>query len=246
MKNLIIDIGNSAIKVCTGNSFSLSVQDVLRNPYSGNEFEKAAKLVLTNYIKGKSFSRIGISVLNNDKKEFLKDFFSKVTKTKPEFINRDFDLPFKIRYKEGLGNDRICSIAGALGIFNKSSILVIDFGTATTFTLMVNKILTSGVISPGINTSLKSLIQNTDLPKISMKFPAKIFNNNTIDNIRSGILYQSMFTTEAFIKEARSNHPGIFVAATGGLSDFIIKKTELIDKTDKDLVLKGINFILQK
>ncbi|MEZ4690719.1 MAG: type III pantothenate kinase [Ignavibacteria bacterium] len=174
MKNLIIDIGNSAIKVCTGNSFSLSVQDVLRNPYSGNEFEKAAKLVLTNYIKGKSFSRIGISVLNNDKKEFLKDFFSKVTKTKPEFINRDFDLPFKIRYKEGLGNDRICSIAGALGIFNKSSILVIDFGTATTFTLMVNKILTSGVISPGINTSLKSLIQNTDLPNISMKFPAKI------------------------------------------------------------------------
>ncbi|HMQ68465.1 MAG TPA: type III pantothenate kinase [Ignavibacteria bacterium] len=246
MKNLIIDVGNSAIKICTGNSFSLALQDIVSCPYSKKEFEKEARLFITNYIKGKSFSRIGISVLNKDKKEFLKDLFSNITKTKPDFISRDTDLPFKIRYKEGLGNDRICSIAGALGTLNKSSILVIDFGTATTYTLMVNKILTGGVISPGINTSLRSLTYNTDLPDISLKFPVKIFTNNTKDNIRSGILYQTLFATEAFIKESRKNHPGILVAATGGLSDIIAKKTDLIDCTDKDLVLKGINFILQR
>ena len=127
--------------------------------------------------------------------------------------------------------------------YNSSNILVIDFGTATTFTLLINKILTVGAISPGINTSRKSLTDNTDLTDISLKFPLKTFTNNTADNIRSGVLYQSLYSTEAFINEARKIKPGIFVVATGGLSDLIAKRTKLIDITDKQLVLKGINFI---
>ena len=246
MKNLLIDVGNSAIKVSTGNSFSVSVNNTISHSYSGIDFENEAALLLTDYLKGKLFSRIGISVLNKDKKEFLKKLLLSLTNSKPEFINRDRKLPFKIKYKAGIGNDRICSVAGALSSYNSSNILVIDFGTATTFTLLINKILTVGAISPGINTSRKSLTDNTDLTDISLKFPLKTFTNNTADNIRSGVLYQSLYSTEAFINEARKIKPGIFVVATGGLSDLIAKRTKLIDITDKQLVLKGINFILQR
>lgn len=246
MKNLIVDVGNSAIKVCSGNSFSVTIQNISSHSYSGKEFENEAGTFLTNYLKGKSFSRIGISVLNKDKKEFLKKFFLTVSKTKPEFIDREIKLPIKIRYGKELGNDRICSIAGALCNYNNSDILVIDFGTATTFTLMIKKVITGGIISPGILTSLNSLTNNTDLPEVSLRFPPKLFTNNTIDNIRSGILYQSLYSTEAIISEAKKKYPGLLIAATGGLSDVITKKTKLIDKTDKHLVLKGINFILQR
>lgn len=245
MKNLIIDVGNSAIKICSGNTDTRSIHTIKNYSYSKENFNSAAEKYISKYMKGKSFNKIGISVLNSDKKDFLHNFFSSVSDKIPEFINRKSDLPFKIKYGAGLGNDRICSIAGAKYSFNSSDILVIDFGTASTYTLMLNNILCGGIISPGIITSLNSLTDNTDLPEISLKFPSKLFTNNTSDNIRSGVLYQSLFTAESIIKKARSKYPGILVTATGGLSDLISEKTDLIDYTDRHLVLKGINYLLQ-
>lgn len=245
MKNLIIDVGNSAIKICSGNTDTRSIHTIKNYSYSKENFNSAAEEYISKYMKGKSFNKIGISVLNSEKKDYLCNFFSSVSNIIPEFINRETDLPFKINYGEGLGNDRICSIAGAKYIYNKSDLLVIDFGTASTFTLMINNILCGGIISPGIITSLNSLTDKTDLPEISLKFPVKLFTDNTSDNIRSGVLYQSLFSAESIIKEARSKYPGIIVTATGGLSDLISKRTNLIDHTDRHLILKGINYLLQ-
>jgi len=223
---------------------NLNVVLIKRFPYSKrsfkNDFIKKFKL---NKIP--SFDKIGISLLKDGEKKFLKEFFKKVSAKEPVFITRDLNLPIKIDYSKELGNDRICSAAAAFKIIKKkNNILIIDFGTATTYTLLSNGILRGGLISPGIITSLDSMRNKTSLPGVKLDFPKELINNNTLHNISAGVLYQSLFSVERVITEVRKKYKDLYVIATGGNSQLISKKTKLINEVDLNLVLKGINIII--
>jgi type III pantothenate kinase len=246
MKNILVDIGNSHIKIGIGNLQNYSVNLLKRFSYSKDNFQKDSIFNFNKIISLGPFNKAGISVLKNGDKKFLKDYFIRTLNTAPVFINRYLKLPVKINYSPGLGNDRICSAVASNRIFPKKNILVIDFGTSTTFTLIANNVLEGGMISPGIRTSLNSLIQNTSLPKVNLNFPKKLINNNTIDNIKAGVLYQSLFSTERIIAELTKKNKDLFVIATGGFANLISGKTGLIEKVDSSLVLKGINIIISQ
>jgi len=243
MHNLLLDIGNSDIKAGNCINGKNKVTLLKRFSYSKdnfeNDFNKNFKI-----IKKSNIDKIGISVLNNSNIIFLKKYFRLNYKTDPVFINEKLKLPVNIDNVKGIGNDRICSVSAASEIFKNRNILVIDFGTATTYTLISDKKVKGGVISPGIKTSLDSLISKTSLPKVDIYFPDKILTNNTEDNLRSGVLYQSLFSAERIIKETKKIHKNLYVVATGGFSEIISAQTKLIDATDMNLVLKGVNIIL--
>jgi len=243
MDNLLIDIGNSEIKVGRGSSDNLNAGLLKRFHYSKNNFKKdfAKEFKL---IKILSFYKIGISLLKDGEKQFLREYFKKNSEKEPVFIDRHMKLPIKIDYTKRLGNDRICNAAAAYKIFKKNNILIIDFGTATTYTLVSNGILKGGLISPGIITSLDSLTDKTSLPRVKLDYPKKLINNNTLDNIKAGVLYQSLFSVERVITEVRKKYKNLYVIATGGNSQLISKKTKLINEVDGNLVLKGINIII--
>lgn len=244
MKNLLIDIGNSSVKIASANSGSYSVKLLKRFSYSKSDFEKDFKFNVNNLLKKIYFNITGISLLKDGNEKFLNYYFKKYFDTKPIFINREIKLPIKISYKAGIGNDRICNAVAANEIYRMKNILVIDFGTATSFTLISNKSLTGGIISPGIETSLNSLTEKTSLPDVTIKFPKKLINNNTSDNIKAGILYQSLYSVERVILELKKSYKDLFVISTGGFSGLISKKTKLINRIDRNLVLKGINLII--
>jgi type III pantothenate kinase len=246
MKNILIDIGNSAIKIGIGNLKNQSVKLLKRFPYSKSNFEKDFIKNCENIFVLSSVNKVGISILKGGNKKFIKNYFEKNLNTTPVFVNRNLKLPIKINYSLGLGNDRICNAVASNRIFLKKNILVIDFGTATTFTLISNNVLRGGMISPGIKTSLNSLIGKTSLPKINLGFPKKLINNNTPDNIKAGVLYQSLFSVERIIYELIKKNKGLFVVTTGGFANLISRKTKLINKIDENLVLKGINIIISK
>lgn len=255
MHNLLIDIGNSDVKtgICKSGKAVLINSDkaklLKRFSYDKKNFAKDfSENFKTAFHSDKKyvFNKIGISILESTNKEFLTEYFKKKFEVNPEFINRKSVKNIKILYKKGLGNDRLCNAVAADYLNEKKNILIIDFGTATTFTLVLNNKLKGGLISPGIRTSLKSLTNNTSLPEINLTFPENLINDNTIDNIRSGVLYQSLFMAERTILDLKKIHRQLFVIATGGNSDFIVTKTKLIDKTDKNLVLKGINLIISE
>ncbi len=193
-----------------------------------------------------NFDNAGISVLNDDYTDFIEKYIHIKFKIEPVFINRKLKLPVSVKYSKSLGNDRICNGAAASVIYNKKNTLIIDFGTATTFTLMSDNILTGGMILPGIKTSLLSLTGMTSLPEVNLTFPRSLINNNTIDNIRAGVLYQSLFSAERIIRETGKKYKGLFVIATGGYSKLISGKTGLINITDRYLALKGINIIISQ
>lgn len=246
MNNLLIDTGNSCIKIGSGIPEKNTVKILCRFSYSKNNFENDFEsgikdLVLKNYYKN-----VGISNLKEGNEKFLNYYFKKYFDIKPVFINRNQNLPLKINYQPGLGNDRICSAVAANEIYKRKNILIIDFGSATTFTVISDNFLIGGIISPGIQTSLNSLTEKTSLPNVKLSFPAKLINNNTSDNIKAGVLYQSLYSAERIIQELKKKYIGLFVIATGGFSGLISEKLKLIDITDKNLVLKGINIIISK
>ena len=243
MNNLLIDIGNSDIKVGIGCSDNLNVQLIKRFPYSKKNFRKDfEKKFKINKIP--SFDKIGISLLEKGEKIFISEYFKKAMTKEAVFIDRKIKMPIKIDYSKGLGNDRICNAAAVYKIFKQSNILIIDFGTATTYTLVSDGTLRGGLISPGIRTSLDSLTDKTSLPEAKLNYPKELINNNTLDNIRAGVLYQSLFSVERIIKEVRKRHKSLYVIATGGNSQLISKKTILINEIDENLVLKGINILI--
>jgi type III pantothenate kinase len=241
MVNLLIDIGNSNIK--TALSSGSGIFKIRNLAYSKNYFEYCFKKIIS-YEKG-SFDYIGISCLNKKYNSYIKKTIRHKFSITPFFVGPDKALPIKLKYEKSLGNDRICSAsAAAIKFKGRKNILVIDFGTATTYNLIVNNIFQGGLITPGIGTSLLSLNINANLPVAGIKNIGKLISSKTEENILSGVIHQSLFATEGIIRALRKDYSRLFVVSTGGFAELITKKTRLIDITEKYLVFEGINVIL--
>ena len=243
MNNFLLDIGNSCIKTGVGKHNSSEISLVKRFYYSKDTFEKD---FIKNFpdIKNKYFSGAGISIQSKSCHNFLGAFFKKRYNINPVFITRDMKLPVKINYSEGIGTDRICNAAAADALYKKKNILIIDFGTATTFTLVSDSILSGGLISPGLKTSLDSLLKNTNLPEVKISAPAKLITRDTINNIKAGVFFQCLYSVQRVIKEVKREYRNLFVVSTGGFSEIISSELKEINIIDRNLTLKGINIIL--
>lgn len=162
----------------------------------------------------------------------------------PHFVNTQIPLPIEIDYTHTLGSDRICSAVGAFKKFKgKSNILIIDFGTATTFNILSKNVYKGGMISTGIKTSADALKNNTSLPKVSLIPEVKLINNDTESAIISGLVFQQLLFIQKAIEEYRKLFDELFVVATGGSADLISKHQTGIDKFEPNLVLEGLNHI---
>jgi type III pantothenate kinase len=162
----------------------------------------------------------------------------------PFIINSKIDLGFDIKYKapSTVGADRLCNAAAGIPKYG-APLIILDFGTATTFDcISAEGDYLGGVISPGIETSIKSLHLNAaKLPEIELRFPETAIGKTTEESMQIGIVRGTVFMVESMIKaigEELSVKP--FVAATGGLAEVISLKTDLIDAVDPNLSLEGI------
>lgn len=240
MQNLLIDIGNSNIKTAIGNGKKIYKPISIR--YSKKEIIPTFEKHIKSYKK--EFNSIGICCLDKKLESIIRKSVMKIFGIKPNFVNSYNSLPIKIDYEKTLGNDRICSAIGALSKYNgNKQILVIDFGTATTYNLIINKVFKGGLITPGIQTCLNALNEKANLPLTSLNRKVRLITNKTKSNILSGIIHQSLYTTEGIIRKLKEENKNLFVVCTGGLSGLIFKKSKLINKYEKNLVLEGINFI---
>jgi type III pantothenate kinase len=242
--NLLIDTGNSNLKI----ALSRENGDIARKkhyPYRKQNFQEDLNKIFRSYssehIKPGEVTGIGIAVTNPVLKKILRDKFKKLNAV---FIENKTSPCVKINYQNKLGNDRVAAINGAQKIYGKENMLVIDLGTATTLNMISGGEFMGGAIVPGIQTGLNSLSTSTPLPKTDIKFEEEIIFDNTKDSISIGTTQQTLFYLERAVSELRSKYSQLYVICTGGLSEFIAEHTNIIDMTDRDLVLKGINVIL--
>ena len=148
-----------------------------------------------------------------------------------------------------IGSDRIVDAAGAYELYG-GPVLVLDFGTATTYDLIgEDGSFISGVTAPGIRISAKALWEDAArLPEIEIRKPASILAKETTSSMQAGLIYgqigQTEYIVEHMIKE--SGFDKVKVIATGGLGGIIAKETKCIDVYDPNLTLQGMRFIYNK
>lgn len=119
--------------------------------------------------------------------KIIKNYFSKITKVKcneVKNLNLKSMIKIKVDYKQ-VGSDRITNAISLLD--NKNNYIILDFGTATTFDVLIKNTYMGGIIAPGIKLSLNTLSDRATLiPKIELKRMKKVIGSNTLSAVRSG------------------------------------------------------------
>lgn len=146
-----------------------------------------------------------------------------------------------------LGADMIVNTAAAWKRYGKP-VIIIDFGTATTFNVVDdNGDFIGGAIAPGINLSIEALhMAAAQLPTVQVADPGKIIGTNTVSAIQAGIFYGYVGLLEGIIRRMQDEYgQKIKVIATGGLASLFEKATPLIDTSEPDLTMFGLLTIYQ-
>ncbi len=155
-------------------------------------------------------------------------------------------LNLKVDNAKEVGADRVLNNVAAL-LKYKSPLIIVDFGTATTFNVINDKNeFIGGVIAPGIKGSLDSLVNGTaKLPRVEIEKPEKVIGKSTVTNMQSGIFYGFAGLVEYIIKRIKRElkRDDVTTVATGGFSEIIANEISLIDYVDKLLTLNGLKYI---
>ena len=157
-------------------------------------------------------------------------------------------ISIKIENPKELGADRIVNAVAAFNMY-KECVIVVDFGTATTFDCINQKgIYTGGVIAPGLVISLEALVSNTSkLPNVDITPPEKIIATNTVNAMQVGIFYGYIGLVDGLIERIKSEmNSTCKVVATGGIARLIASESKEIETVDEFLTLKGLKILYEK
>jgi type III pantothenate kinase len=205
-------------------------------------------------IEPKRIAGIGISSVVPELTDVFAAMALKYFKTTPVIVNSDIKLGIKVHYDDpkAVGADRLCNAVAGFSKFG-GPLIVIDFGTATTYDVIAkNGDYLGGVIAPGIETSAADLHRRAaKLPKVELHFPSVIVGTDTTSSMQAGILYGALDSMEGMVKRlqgellARERSEGQLVA-TGGFSKFICDHSQLRIHWEPSLVLEGVRLIYEK
>ena len=153
-----------------------------------------------------------------------------------------------------MGADRIVNAVAAYSKYG-GPLVVIDFGTATTFcAISENEEYLGGTIAPGLKISSEALFEKTaKLPKVELEEPGHTICRNTIQSMQSGLVYGHVGMVDFVVRkmkeelrECTKSGKEPLVIATGGLATLIDQESSCIDYVDKMLTLEGLEIIYRK
>ncbi len=172
-------------------------------------------------------------------------------KKDPVFIGPGIKTGINIRYDNPreLGGDRIANAVAAYTIYGGPCI-TIDFGTTTTFGAISGKgEFLGGAICPGLKLSAEALVEKASkLPRFELVRPDSVIGKNTVTNMQSGMVFGYVGQVDYLVRRMKEElgAPNAKVIATGGMAVLIAKETNVIDKLDGLLTLKGLRLIYEK
>lgn len=250
---LAVDIGNSNIVLgCFENGKIIFVERLATNQNStALEYAVIIKTVLElNNIDSRNFEGSIISSVVPSVTHTIKDAVLRLTGKNAMVVGPGMKTGLKIMLDNPaqLGSDRVADAVAAINYY-PCPLIIIDMGTATTISVIDrDKNFLGGMIIPGLRVSLDSLTNRTSqLPKISLDPPKKIIGSNTVDCMKSGIIYSNASSIDGVIKRIE-NELGekCSVISTGGLAHAIIPFCEHDITIDDRLLLKGLMIIYNK
>ncbi|HAU31416.1 MAG: Type III pantothenate kinase [Desulfotomaculum sp. 46_296] len=147
-----------------------------------------------------------------------------------------------------VGADRIVNAAAGYELYG-GPLVIVDFGTATTFCAISAKgEYLGGAITPGVGISTEALfIRAAKLPRVEFVRPPSVIGKNTVHSIQSGIVYGFAGQVDEIVRRMKKELGGsAFVLATGGLAELIAQEASTIDKVDPLLTLTGLRIIYER
>ena len=248
MNYILGDIGNTLTKVCLVNykykiikEYSIETKKLFKEKNILNFFNSFLK---------KNIDKILFSSVVPDVYKKIEIFFKK----KKIYCNEIKKLPLNklikinIDHYNQLGSDRIANAIGAVSQ-HRSNVIIIDFGTATTFDIVKKVgIYEGGVIAPGIKLSIINLSKNTAaLPIFRLRKDAKVFGKNTKDALNAGFLFGYQGLINNIVKKiSHKLNINFKIILTGGYANMFNKFLEKKSVVDKNITIKGIMFIHKK
>lgn len=253
---LAIDIGNTHTVVGVYKGASLLHEWRIASARNKTEDEAGAQVrLLFNEAKlPATIAAAGISSVVPDLTDVYIGMVKKYFHQEPFEVSAALDLGIKIHYANpmAVGADRICNAVAGYAKYG-GPLLIVDFGTATTYDIVgANGDYIGGVIAPGVETSAGELHRRAaKLPKIELRFPPSIIGADTEESMQAGILYGAVDALNGMVRRLqeevlkREGKPAR-VIATGGFSRIISKETDVIQALEPSLVLEGIRLIHER
>lgn len=250
---LSIDIGNSSvfIGVTKDGSIAADFRFTTNKQYTAHEL-KARFLKMFELFENKGLHKNDIkdvivaSVVPELDKTF-KGVISKILNLTPFFvdINANLGIVVKVKRPEQVGIDRLVNACAAHFIAH-DDLIVIDFGTATTFDYVTKSgEFRGGVITPGLSISAEALyLKTSKLPVIEFKRPDKVIGDDTVSAMQSGLYNGYIGLVENIVARMKDEiKTPVKVIATGGTLPFFNDSLKMIEIRDERLTLKGLNII---
>jgi len=247
---LVVDVGNThtVLGIFKGTKVVDYWRLTTRKETTSDEvMNKVGGLLGFSKIKPSEITHVGLStVVPALERPWIKALDS-LLKKHVQVVNAKNCMGLKIDYQNPsmAGADRLCNVLAMREDGFKNAIIV-DMGTATTFDVLKEGAFAGGVIIPGINASLDALTEKAArLLPVTIEWPEAVIADNTDDAIRAGLLYGFLAQLEFLIgkikKEAGCEDMPVY--ATGGWGKMIARRTNLIDKYDPFLTLRGIRIV---
>lgn len=224
---LLIDIGNTSISFGLVKKDYIESYSIPKEEYpSLKKYSKLADIIIISSV---------VPTLNKT----IKNYFS----GKTIFVDHN-NIPIKIKTKNPneIGSDRLVNAYAGIHIYG-SPIIIIDFGTATTFDIVSkNKEYLGGIICPGLELSRQNLAKNTEkLPLVSLKRPVFTIGKTTVDSMLSGFVFGYEEMIKGLLNKIKKEiSKNILVCATGGYSRLICENMPEINIIDPTLTLEGL------
>lgn len=237
--NLVIDIGNSTIKLAVfdGNSLIDFFKTIHQN---------IQKTITDIFEQHPNIKQVLVSSVSDFDTEIFKNL---PNQCKVLVLNHTFKFPIDNLYQtpKSLGLDRLALVSGAVKKYPNSNILIIDAGTCITYDFVdSDSKYHGGAISPGLQMRYKALNEQTSkLPLLKPTVPKSFIGHTTDASIHSGIIFGITHEISGVVADYRSKFPELKVVLTGGDHDFLFKQLKISIFAVSNLLLEGLNYILE-
>ena len=251
---LVVDVGNTNITfgVYNGKKLLKSFRITTKISRTSDEFGVSImELLRINGISVQEINGISMASVVPDIMHSLTGAMVKYIHQKPLIVGPGVKTGIKIACENprAVGADRIVDAVAAYEKYG-GPVLVLDFGTATTYDLIrEDGTFSEGVTAPGLRISLMALSREAaKLPEVEIKKPKSILAQETISSMQAGLVYGQIGQTEYIIKQMKkeTGYDNLKVVATGGLGRMISEETDSIDIYDSALTLDGLRIIYEK
>ncbi len=243
MNLLCIDIGNSTVK------FGLFQGDSLHLQSADTADRESHRDIIAAFRDRATIHGCIISSVVDEVTPLIGNLVKEKLGIKPVVLNSTTDTGLTIRLDrpELLGPDRIANAVAAYEMYRQNAI-VVDFGTATTTTVVTSKAeIIGGHIMPGIKTMLRALSEMTSkLPELKPYKPELPFGKDTKSSIMSGVVYGTAGSVRRFVEEIEKSIGRCNIIITGGLSGIVSEYLDFSYALEPNLTLKGLSFILKR